>query len=231
MPYRHLWLRQLRAWLRRLPKGQLLGTPDEILEELQGALWLALQASGEATEATARQALRQVLYREFEASWAAQAFSFDESFDSPSTEAFTTVDALLTELPSGLRPIALRFLAGEGPEGVLQRGVRHFGSRRQVRLFNALLLQAILSDDPLRDLKRRCARLCVAVSQDGPLPSHRRQAKALKRALTMLEPNEEIRSLRQMLSGIAAARTPADPAGNPECANACTEPRATARGR
>lgn len=231
MPFRHLWLRQLHAWLRRLPKGQLLGSPEDLLEELQGALWLALRASAAPSEADARKALRQVLYRDFEAFWAHGAYSFDENLEDVFHPADRSVEALLLELPEGLRPIALRFLAGEGPEGVLQRGVRHFGSRRQVRLFNTLLVQAILTDDPLRDLKRRCARLVVAVAQDGPLPAYRRQARALRRALAMLEPNAEIRGLRKTLSGIAVAQTPACRAGSLECANACTEPRATARGK
>lgn len=226
-----LWKRQLRAWQARLPQGWLLGTTEELLDELQGALWLEMHRHPQPNPILARQALRRVLYRDFEASWVHRIFPFEEALDSPAALGHSPVEGTLVDLPAGLRPIAHSYLAGDGPEGNLRRGVQQLGSRRRVRLFNTLLMAALSVGPPLQDLKRRMARLCVAVSHEGMLPAHRRQARTLNRALSMLEQTEEIRGLRRALSGIVAARKPEDHAESPGYANACTGPRATAQGK
>jgi hypothetical protein len=146
-------------------------------------------------------ALRVALYHEFELGWRRTRNEHPLDLELLQPESRQEKP---TEVPGHLQGLITAYLLGDGPEGNLSRAMAKFGSRRMVRHLNALLLTHLTHGHPLRDLKRRCARLFAATARDGSIPRHCREARALRRAFRMLPPDPETRALQQGLSGIAA---------------------------
>jgi len=198
LPYQELWHAQIQRWKQRLPRGHALGQAEDILSNLQGALWLdCLDIDLDA--ATATRILRHALYREYEVTWQHQAFSLEEAL--PYLHAPRPLPARL-ELPPHAQAFAEVYLRGHGPEGSLQRAMPHFGSRRMVRCLNTLLLELLTDGRPLQDLKRRAARLMASLARDGASQAHTQEVRYLRRALRMLEPCAEVCKLQDSLKGI-----------------------------
>ncbi|MDA0666732.1 MAG: hypothetical protein O3A95_00500 [Planctomycetota bacterium] len=184
--------------MQRLPQGRALGSAEDILTGLQGALWLDC-LDRDLDDATATRALRRALYREYEVTWKRQTFSIGEVL--PYLHA---AEAPLTklELPQHAQAFADAYLLGHGSEGSLQRAMPQCRSRRMVRCLNTMLLELITDGQPLRDLKRRAARLMASLARDGVTKRHAQEVRNLKRALRMLEPCAEVCKLQHSLKGI-----------------------------
>jgi hypothetical protein len=208
----------VRRWQQKLPRGDRLGPPANILESIAGALWLelAIQANPAATALTC---LRRVLYREFERNWqhTPQNLATHAEFMAPKAQADDV--SLVLDLPRHLLPWAEEYLRCGGPQGRLDRGVEICGSRRQLRLRNTAILRALAGGQYLRDLERRAARLLCAVAVDGPLPRHVRAARDLQCILKMLEASPQRAAMRRAVSNIAALQRPASHAETAESAN------------
>lgn len=196
LPFQELWCAQIQQWQRRLPRGWALGTAEDVLRGLQGALWLACLGV-ELDSKTATRILRRVLYREYEVAWQRHALSLSEVLPY-----CTASSPALLDLPEHGHALAEAYLLGYGPEGSLARAMPFWGSRRKVRCMNTLLLDLLTEGDPLQDLKRRAARLMAAIARDGATKANLQEGGFLRRALRMLHPSPEVRLLQDSLSGL-----------------------------
>ncbi len=214
-----LWLGQVRHWQRRLPAGFQLGSPQQILGQVEGALWLACKGTLPTSRSQAWRALRQVLYQEFERPWR-HFHPLPQTLAGPSPAPL--------DLPPAILPFAEAYLQGQGPEGCLRRACRFWHSRRKARLLNRQILQALYGYNPDFEVHKRAARLAAAVARDGARYSHRQEARHLRCMLRMLEPTPPMQPIHQMLSGILAVQREANRAENPECASVRKAPHAMA---
>ncbi|PCJ55188.1 MAG: hypothetical protein COA70_02760 [Planctomycetota bacterium] len=196
LPYQELWRRQILRWLARLPHGPRLGSPESILEAVQGSLWLDCQGLA-LDDAVATRILRRTLYREYEVAWKHSTLPLADRLGQLSAP-----DPPALELPPHLHDLADAYLLGLGSAGSLRRAMAYFGSRRKVRCLNTLLLDVLTDGAPLQDLKRRTARLFAAAARDGITPAHAREARYLRRALRMLEPSHKVCLMQDSLKGI-----------------------------
>jgi hypothetical protein len=209
----------VRRWLRRLPRGHQLGRPEDVLESVTGALWVELVQSPNPA-GTALSCLRRVLYREFERRWRQAPCSLDTQSERWIPVSRQDAVSQLLDLPAHLVPWAEEYLRYGGPQGRLEHGAAICGSRRQTRLRNTALFEALSSGQFHRDLERRAARLLSATAIDGPRPCHVRAARDIQNVLKMLESTPKLASIRAAVSNIAALRTPASHAETAESANA-----------
>lgn len=205
-------LAYLGWWLRLGPEAKRLGPPSWLLEELLGALWLEWL---ETPQKPLKAALRRVLYREHEHHWGRCLHSLEPDQDSPRTNGSS--DPL--ELHPPFAQWAEEYLNGDAPLGRLDFGVRLCGSRRLARWRHRCLVDQLTEGQFWLDLRRRAARLAARVAQEGALPQHRLEARSLGVILKMVEAGPWVDGLRETLSGIAAARTPAGRAGSGESAS------------
>ncbi|MDP7062385.1 MAG: hypothetical protein QF489_05555 [Planctomycetota bacterium] len=216
--------RAVQRWRQRLPRPEALGTAAEIFESILGALWLELEACAKPM-GNRHRCLRRVLYREYESSWRRSQVAIDHVTPwlaapfSPDEPPLGSAAAEL-ELPAHLLPWAEQYLRSGGPQGRLDCGTRLCGSRRHTRLRNSALFHALADGRFIADLHKRSARLMAAATVEGATPHLRLEARAILCMLKMLEPRPALTAMRDAVSNIAAARTPADHAGKVESANA-----------
>lgn len=214
----------VRRWQHRLPRPMALGDAADILDSIAGALWLELAACTEPLEERHR-CLRRVLYHEFERGWRHPNVGLDSALlkvadSAATTDSFQEPLREFLDLPSHLFAWAQSYLELGGPQGRLDRGVALCGSRRQTRLRNSALFDALADGHFRRNLQKRAARLLSAAALDGAVQAHRQEARAILCMLKMLQATPELQAMRQAVSNIVAPRKPADHAGTAESANA-----------
>ncbi|KAA3607075.1 MAG: hypothetical protein DWQ01_15330 [Planctomycetota bacterium] len=200
LPSRRQLLRSLEGYRqrqsRRMPPAEIL------LEDCLGAFWLELAHCPDPNQQW-KQALRRVLYREWEQPHRRSLRGLYS--EMPTVEENPQNTAELGEIIDRLPQIRTI----ETANGRLKPAAADLGcSRQNTRVHLTTLYRALSGDEAFHDLERRAARLFARATQEGPTPKVILEARRLRKLCRLLELPARLQNLWLSLNSLAGGKDP-----------------------
>ena len=214
-------LRHIRFYLRKTQYAAVYQAP-QILQELQGVLWLEFSQMKHPLEEWPR-GLRRALYLEFETTKTHTRLQ-EASLGDP--RKLPTDAVQYSDEESHAKILQALAECGWPQCGLAPAAKRLHLTRRQLKTQLTHLWRSLQTQVDFAPLERRVARLLSPLSTEAPSSWQRQEARAILRLLAQLNPPAHLENLRGLLTILAARKTGGRP-GNPGCATAGLELRAT----